>query len=132
MTDLPRRKQSTARWQRFSCAALFIAAVSGCAQYSSERGVDVTWHDGALSQFQRGVTTRADVMSALGPPSQLVNLGDETVLYYLNEDAQGEGLILLLYNRFNIDTRYDRAVFIFDDSDRLSDFAGSTDAANRD
>ncbi len=63
-------------------------------------------------------------MAALGPPSQLVNLGDESVLYYLNEDAQGEGIILLVYNRFEISTRYDRAVFIFDAEDLLTDFAG--------
>ena len=63
-------------------------------------------------------------MAALGPPSQLVNLGDESVLYYLNEAAQGEGLILLVYNRFDVLTRYDRAVFIFDEGDRLSDFSG--------
>lgn len=100
------------------------ALLSACAQYDSQRGVDVSWHPQALSQFQIGETTRADVMEVLGPPSQLVNLGDETVLYYLNEDAAGRGLILLVYNRFEVDTSYDRAVFIFDREGRLSDFAG--------
>ena len=103
------------------CCAVFVAS---CARYGSQRGVEVTWEEGVLDRFQRGVTTRSEVMAALGPPSQLVNLGDESVLYYLNEDAQGEGLILILYNRFEINTRYDRAVFIFDADDRLSDYAG--------
>lgn len=106
-------------------AAIFLlAACAGCAQYNSQRGVEVTWQPAALARFERGVTTRGDVMAALGPPSQLVSLGDESVLYYLNEDARGEGLILILYNRFNIETRYERAVFIFDSEDRLRDFSG--------
>jgi outer membrane protein assembly factor BamE (lipoprotein component of BamABCDE complex) len=104
--------------------ALAFALSSGCARYASQRGVDVTWDATTLGSFERGVTTRGEVMAALGPPSQLVNLGDESVLYYLNEAAQGEGLILLVYNRFDVLTRYDRAVFIFDDADRLSDFSG--------
>lgn len=104
--------------------ALVFALASGCARYASQRGVDVTWDATTLASFERGVTTRGDVMAALGPPSQLVNLGDESVLYYLNEAAQGEGLILLVYNRFDVLTRYDRAVFIFDEDDRLSDFSG--------
>jgi outer membrane protein assembly factor BamE (lipoprotein component of BamABCDE complex) len=117
----------SARWRRalprglVACAALLLAA---CAQYDSERGVDVSWHEANMAQFERGVTTRADVMATLGPPSQLVSLGEETVLYYLNEDAAGRGLILLLYNRFEVATRYDRAVFIFDAEGRLQDFAG--------
>jgi outer membrane protein assembly factor BamE (lipoprotein component of BamABCDE complex) len=103
---------------------LAVTVLTGCARYGSQRGVEVTWEDDVLGRFERGVTTRADVMAALGPPSQLVNLGDESVLYYLNEDAQGEGLILIVYNRFEISTRYDRAVFIFDADDRLTDYAG--------
>ena len=103
---------------------LGVAVLGGCARYGSERGVEVTWDDAVLDRFERGVTTRSEVMAALGPPSQLVNLGDESVLYYLNEDAQGEGLILILYNRFEVTTRYDRAVFIFDVNDLLSDYAG--------
>ncbi|HBO11483.1 MAG TPA: hypothetical protein DD491_01735, partial [Halieaceae bacterium] len=49
--------------------------------------------------------------------------GDETVLYYLNEHAEGEGLLLVLYNRFEVDTRYDRAIFFFDADDRLTDYS---------
>ena len=107
-------------------SALLVLAVllSGCARYSSQRGVDITWQAAALEQFEPGVTTRSVVMAALGPPSQLVSLGDESVLYYLNEDARGEGLVLVLYNSFRIRTRYDRAVFIFDANERLQDFAG--------
>lgn len=121
---------TTQRWRRLMIATGAVAALSACAQYDSQRGVEVRWADSALQRFERGVTTRADVMDALGPPSQLVHLGDETVLYYLNEDARGRGLLLVVYNRFDITTRYDRAVFIFDADGRLTDFAGSTVSAD--
>lgn len=101
--------------------ALFLTA---CAQYKSERGVEVAWDESTLASFEQGVTTRGDVMEALGPPSQLLSLGDETVLYYLNESSNGKGLILVLYNRFEVDADYDRAVFIFDADDRLADYSG--------
>ena len=45
------------------------------------------------------------------------------MLYYLNEHAEGEGLLLVLYNRFEVDTRYDRAIFFFDADDRLTDYS---------
>jgi outer membrane protein assembly factor BamE (lipoprotein component of BamABCDE complex) len=107
------------------CLSIFLSTLlSGCAQFDSDRGVEVNWSAQTLASFKKGVTSRADVMAALGPPSQLVSLGDETVLYYLNESTRGTGLILLVYNRYDLQARYDRAVFIFDSEDRLSDYAG--------
>ena len=104
--------------------SLSLVLLTGCAQFESERGVTVNWDSSALNSFTRGVSTRADVMDKLGPPSQLVSLGDETVLYYLNESASGRGVILVVYNRFEVDANYDRAVFIFDSDDKLTDFSG--------
>ncbi|WP_439107156.1 hypothetical protein [Congregibacter sp.] len=101
-----------------------LILLTACAQYDSERGVEVSWSQETLNSFQEGVTTRGQVMAALGPPSQLVSLGDETVLYYLNESSEGQGLILLVYNRFDLTARYDRAVFIFDEDDVLADYSG--------
>lgn len=110
-------------WLSLSFALSFVC-LAGCAQFDSERGVRVNWDPTTLNSFTRGVSTRAEVMAALGPPSQLVSLGDETVLYYLNESTRGRGLTLLVYSRFEVDANYDRAVFIFDSNDRLSDYSG--------
>ncbi|MFK8041335.1 hypothetical protein [Congregibacter sp.] len=111
---------------------LLTAFLTACAQYDSERGVEVNWDQATLDGFQIGSTTRGQVMAELGPPSQLVSLGDETVLYYLNESSQGQGLILVVYNRFDITARYDRAVFIFDSHDVLADYSGWVVPANED
>ncbi|MFT6285495.1 MAG: outer membrane protein assembly factor BamE (lipoprotein component of BamABCDE complex) [Alcanivorax sp.] len=102
---------------------LLTILLGACAQYENQRGVEVSWQAAALSEFRIGSTNRSEVLTKLGPPSQLISLGDETVLYYLYERSVGDGLILMVYNRFNVDTRYDRAVFFFDDNDILTDFA---------
>ena len=118
---------------RQSIAALLLAfavLAGGCAQYENKRGVLAEWQDSSNADFVAGETTRQDVLSALGPPSQLIALGDETVLYYLFERSEGDGLILIVYNQFKVNTRYDRAIFFFDANDRLTDF--STDFAAAD
>ena len=106
---------------RFAILMLLFLVIGGCAQYDNNRGVDVTWQPAALADLERGETTRSEVLARLGPPSQVIALGDETVLYYLNEQADGNGLLLVVYNRFTVDTRYDRAIFFFDQNDRLTD-----------
>lgn len=103
--------------------SLCLLLFAGCAQYDNNRGVDVTWQPAMLTDLERGETTRAEVLARLGPPSQVIALGDETVLYYLNEQADGNGLLLVVYNRFTVDTRYDRAIFFFDGNDRLTDYS---------
>ncbi|TXS96179.1 hypothetical protein FV139_01345 [Parahaliea maris] len=102
---------------------LLCTLLGACAQYENRRGVDVNWSPAQLGDITVGKTTRSEVLKRLGPPSQLIALEDETVLYYLFEHAQGEGLILVVYNRFEVNTRYDRAVFIFDEQDQLVDYS---------
>ena len=102
---------------------LYLAFLSGCAQYDSKRGVAVVWQAQAVSQLVEGESTRGDVLDLLGPPSQVIALGDETVFYYLFEHSKGEGLILIVYNRFTVDTLYDRAIFFFDENDVLTESA---------
>lgn len=98
-------------------------ALVGCVQFKSKRGVEVAWQPEVMSGIEVGKTTRRDVLRDLGPPSQIIALEEETVLYYLFEKAEGEGMILILYNTVDINTRYDRAVFFFDESDVLSEYS---------
>lgn len=100
---------------------LLFCVLGACAQYDNRRGVEVTWKPAAIGDLQPGRTTRAEILARLGPPSQVIALGDESVLYYLNEQADGEALLLIVYNRFTVDTRYDRAIFFFDENDILTD-----------
>ena len=103
--------------------ALLFSLLSACAQYENKRGVDVTWQNEITNGLVKGESTRREVLELLGPPSQVISLEDESVLYYLFEHSEGEGLILILYNRMKIDTRYDRAIFFFDENDVLTEYA---------
>lgn len=107
--------------------ALLLVALFGCAQYDNRRGVLQHVGPADIAQFSAGKTTRQDVLARLGPPSQVIALGDETVLYYLFERSRGDGFVLIVYNRFTVDTRYDRAIFFFDAQDRLTDFSSHFD-----
>lgn len=100
-----------------------LCLLTGCVQYQDRRGVEVTWQEQVTSQLVRGSSSREQVLSILGPPSQVISLDDESVLYYLFEHSKGTGMILILYNRMEIDTRYDRAIFFFDENDILTDYS---------
>ncbi|MGB1142005.1 MAG: hypothetical protein ACPG1A_13970 [Halioglobus sp.] len=102
------------------CTALIL---SGCAQYENKRGVEVVWQEEATKQLVKGESDREDVLRLFGPPSQVIALDGETAMYYLFEHSDGSGLILILYNRMRIETRYDRAIFFFDENDILTDFS---------
>jgi outer membrane protein assembly factor BamE (lipoprotein component of BamABCDE complex) len=102
---------------------LLVSLLGACAQYENKRGVDVNWQNEITGKLVKGESTRHDVLDMLGPPSQVISMENESVLYYLFEHSKGEGLILILYNRMRIDTRYDRAIFFFDENDVLTEYA---------
>ncbi|MBW4934361.1 hypothetical protein [Marinobacter sp. F4206] len=102
-----------------------VVALQGCANWSEEAGVENTWRSESTPTWEPGTTTADDVINALGPPSQLINLRQQAVYYYMREQVTGEGYFLLLYNRSSKVTRYDRAVFFFDEDGLLQRYAYS-------
>ena len=117
---------------RIVVASFLISFLGGCAQYDNKRGVEVVWQPEAVSSLVEGKSTRKDVLKLLGPPSQVISLDGETALYYLFEYSKGNGLILIVYNRVQIDTQYDRAIFFFDENDVLTESATHIQARNAD
>jgi outer membrane protein assembly factor BamE (lipoprotein component of BamABCDE complex) len=103
--------------------ALCMTLLGACAQFDSKRGVEVNWQTEVTDKLTKGESTRANVLALLGPPSQVIALDGETALYYLFEQSKGDGLILLVYNRMRIDTRYDRAIFFFNEHDVLTEYS---------
>jgi hypothetical protein len=104
---------------------LVCVFVSGCSQFSTERGVENIWRSAEMPVFVKGTTTQADVLKALGPPSQIISLNNGSAFYYLQEQGEGAALILLLYNEVQYQISYDRAVFFFDNEGILSEHAYS-------
>ena len=106
-------------------AVLCMALASGCARFSTERGVENKWRGGAMPVFESGRTTQAEILEVFGPPSQIISLNDGSVFYYLREQGKGKGLILLVYNQVEYKVGYDRAIFFFDGEGILTEYAYS-------
>ncbi len=117
--------KSLARVVRFGGFYLLVAALAGCANWNEDAGVDNHWRAATTPQWQAGDSTADDVMAVLGPPSQIVNLGDRVVYYYLRENISGNGYYFLIYNTTNSRTSYDRAIFFFDSNGLLERYSYS-------
>ena len=106
------------------CAAVIpLLLLAGCIVSSADSGVLNKWRDESLPAFERGKTTQSEVATALGPPSQLINLNGELIFYYLAERSRSRGVILIVYNTTTEHVSYDRAIFFFDKSGVLKDFS---------
>lgn len=110
------------------CTAILIA---GCASYGSVDGVDNLWRELSTDQFEKGVTTQAEILKQLGPPSQLISLQDQTVFYYLTQEMSGTGKIFIVWNQVIAESKYDRAIFFFDTDGVLQEFAYSKEQIAR-
>lgn len=112
-------------------AVLLVSLLFGCASFGSVDGVDNLWREVPVDTFERGVTTQANVLEMLGPPSQLIRLQDQTVFYYLTEKTSGKGKIFILWNQVSAESEYDRAIFFFDLEGVLQEFAYSKEQISR-
>ena len=110
----------------FSALIFFaLTVLAGCVTRSSTQGVKNLWRADTVPVFERGKSSERDVLSALGPPSQVISAGNRTVFYYLVEQEKARGIRLLIYNQTVEHIIYDRAIFFFDTQGHLTDFATS-------
>ena len=59
----------------------------------------------------------------LGPPSQIIAIGEQRVFYYLSQKQSGQAKVLIVWNDAEDQTRYDRAVFFFDPEGVLTEYS---------
>ena len=111
------------RLSQFIVSLFVFSQITGCVNYNRESGVENLWRKN--HEFIKGQTTSSEILAKLGPPSQVMNLGDKTIFYYMREAVSGEGIILLVYNNNKEITSYDRAMFIFTKEHKLEDYAYS-------
>jgi hypothetical protein len=100
----------------------------GCTSMRGERGVANKWRDTDLDPWEPGKTTEGDVTEILGPPSQIIDLGGETIFYYLREQTRSDGLVLIIWNQRKERITYDRAIFFFDPDNILTKYSYSLEA----
>ena len=105
-----------------------LILLPACASKTSRMGVQNQWRAELPPLFQNGKTSQSAVMAALGPPSQVIALHDQTLFYYLREQLTSKSYFLLVYNQTRENVTYDRAIFFFDKNGTLSDFAYSKEA----
>ena len=101
---------------------------AGCSNWDGYAGVDNIWRAEDAPEWKTGETTAEEVVTFLGPPSQLIPLHDETVFYYMREGRDGKALMLLVWNTGTQTMEYDRAIFFFDKKGVLKNFAYSNEA----
>jgi outer membrane protein assembly factor BamE (lipoprotein component of BamABCDE complex) len=111
--------------------ALCLMVTWGCATKENQMGVQNKWRSEPAPAFERGHTTQSQVMAALGPPSQVIGLHDQTLFYYLREQLKTKSVFLIFYNQTRERVSYDRAIFFFDKQGLLTDFALSEEAIPR-
>ena len=121
-----KKKLVASVWALGVLSIFFLLA--GCASWKGDAGVENAWRSSKLSPWIVGETTEAQVAEALGPPSQIIGLEQETVFYYLREHKKGKGLILLLWNWGEQTIRYDRAIFFFEKNGLLTKYSYSPKA----
>ena len=92
---------------------LVLLLLVGCASWESDKGVETIWRQPAHQDWKSGKSTDADVIDALGPPSQIIALDDKTVFYYMHEKSKGRAYIFILWNKSEQAVYYDRAIFFF-------------------
>src|SRR5262245_756463 len=98
-----------------------LGSLSGCMNKRGEMGVQNYWRDEAVPVFEKGRSTQSEVMRALGPPSQVIGLQDQTLFYYLREQSKTKTMYLVIYNQTRQAITYDRAIFFFDKNSLLTD-----------
>ena len=104
---------------------LGLLPLTGCLSKRSEIGVRNDWRAPSPPAFERDRSTQSDVLKALGPPSQVIALPDQTLFYYLREQSRTKAAYFVIYNQTRQEITYDRAIFFFNKQSVLTDFAYS-------
>ena len=105
-----------------------VAFAAGCISGTDYKGVRNHWRDPDAPPFVVGETTQREILERLGPPSQVIGLEQFLVFYYLLEETDTSGFVLIIYNSTRKKISYDRAIFFFDHQGVLVEFATSDEA----
>jgi outer membrane protein assembly factor BamE (lipoprotein component of BamABCDE complex) len=81
---------------RIATILLALAVLSGCSFSRGTLGDEFT--DINLHSIQKGVSTRADVVAALGAPDRVVRTEGAEIFQYYRYDAKVGSLFLLILN----------------------------------
>lgn len=110
----------------------FLLFLPSCFSISDQQGVDNLWRDDSKVQgIEEGITTQNEIINLFGPPSQIIDMDNGAIFYYLLQDKQGKGVFLLLFNYKTEKINYDRAIFFFNEEGILTDYGFSIENVER-
>ena len=78
-----------------------------------------------ILELRPGETTARQIVSQLGGPTDVVQLGRRSAYRYDFKNRKRTGLILILINFFNVDTRSDRLWVFFDEDEVLTHYGAT-------
>jgi len=118
--------------KNISMFLLILLFLSSCFSISDQQGVDNLWRDETKVQgIEKGTTTQNEIIELFGPPSQIIDMDNGAIFYYLLQDKKGKGIFLLLFNYKTEKVNYDRAIFFFDEEGILTDYGFSIENVER-
>ena len=114
--------------RHFLLVCLLSITLPGC--YISRQTQNDPLHAGRIAQLAPGTSTAAQVVEALGAPTEVVQLGKRTAYRYDYTATKDTGVLLLVVGLFNSDTRADRVWVFFDEREILTHVASSLRASD--
>ena len=113
------------RFYRIAYPLLVVLSLTACGISTQQQGVFNKWRDSATPSFEKGITTQAEILTILGPPSQIIGINDQVVFYYMLERIKSQTAIFIVFNWTKKNINYDRAIFFFDQNGVLTEYAFS-------
>lgn len=108
---------------------VICAFFAGCTMGYRNVGTPDKWQQ-IKASLKIGVTTEANLLELLGPPSlmDVRHMKKQKVYYYWVERLKNKSIYLLVYNYWRVDIKYDRAMFVFDENGLLKYYGISMNA----
>jgi len=100
---------------RNAIALVALVLLSGC--YVSKKKDDRTWLPEVVARIEVGKTTKAEVLTLLGPPKQIIRLLESEAYMYVASVEKNSGLVLLVLNLSRSDRQYDAVTVIINRQD---------------
>lgn len=90
---------------------LCLHPLSGCS--FSRGNVGDQFKDEAVAAIKKGVTTRAEVVSALGAPDRIVQVNSHDIFQYYRYDVKAGSLLLIIVNFSRLNIKSDDLYVLF-------------------
>ncbi|HMS86351.1 MAG TPA: hypothetical protein PKD12_22140 [Nitrospira sp.] len=95
----------------------------GCAFSRGTLGDDIKAE--AVSLIQKGITTKAEVLSLMGAPDRLLQLNGRDVFQYYRYDAKAGSLLLIIFNFTRMSIKSDDVFVILNRDGLVEDIIAS-------